>query len=70
MIMRLSHWSTRKLRSGDLTALATIAHGSTAATECIERLARRRFVAKKPDGRIVVTLRGHVALMIKRARSR
>jgi len=70
MILRIRRWSTRKLRSGDLTALAAIADGSAAVAECVDRLARRRFVAKKPDGRIVVTLRGHMALVIKRARSR
>jgi hypothetical protein len=32
----------------------------------IERLKRRRFLFVKPDGQIIMTFRGHLALMIRR----
>ncbi len=67
MSMGLKRWSTRKLRPGDLTALAAIADGSAAPKETsVNRLAQRHFITRKADGRMAVTARGHVALMIAR----
>jgi hypothetical protein len=61
-------WATRKLRSGDLTALAQVASGEQKPREVsVGRLSQRRFVAVRPSGEVSVTLRGHVALMIRRA---
>lgn len=62
----LRRWSIRRLKPGDLTALASIADGSARSTSrSIERLARRHFIVRRSGGQFIVTLRGRVALMIK-----
>jgi hypothetical protein len=67
-VMVFKWWATRKLRSGDLSALAQVANGGQKPREVsVERLSLRRFVAVQPSGEVSVTLRGHVALMIRRA---
>lgn len=65
--MNAKEWATRKLRSGDLSALAAIASGSAGYDDDrVDRLRQRGFVAAKDDGRVVVTARGRAALLIKR----
>jgi len=60
-------WATRKLRSGDLTALAGVVNGCASTDrDRIDRLAQRGFVAKKPGGQFAVTLAGRAALLVKR----
>jgi hypothetical protein len=60
-------WATRKLRSGDLTALAAVGNGCSAMDpDRIDRLAQRGFVAKKPGGHFAVTFAGRAALLVKR----
>jgi hypothetical protein len=62
---------TLDLRLGDLTALAAIAEGWEQPTDSrITRLKRRQFVSAGRDGRIRVTLRGRIALMVRRATKR
>lgn len=61
-------WATRKLRSGDLTALAAVVNGcANIEPERIGRLAQRGFVVTKPNGKVAATLSGRAALVIKRA---
>ncbi len=62
----LRGWATRKLRSGDLTALSAIASGRAAEETREQRLLRRGFVCQHGDGRLGVTTLGRVALVIKR----
>jgi len=70
MAFGLTRWATRKLKSGDLTALAAIADGAAKpADTCLDRLAARHFIVKRTDGEIAVTLQGHVALMIRKKRA-
>ena len=60
-------WATRKLRTGDLTALAAIAHGAMRPEpERVERLSDRGFVTNKQNGDVSATLAGRIALLIKR----
>jgi len=62
-------WSTRKLQSGDLTALSAIAGGASRPDEDrVKRLFRRGFVAQRRAGSYGVTARGRVALLIRRLR--
>ena len=62
----MREWATRKLRHGDLTALGTVKRGANGVPEDrLGRLERRGFVAKKGNGRIVVTLPGHIALLVR-----
>jgi hypothetical protein len=65
--MILTRWATFDLRHGDLTALAEIAKGWDQSTDSrMARLKRRQFVSVGRDGQIRVTLRGHLALMVRR----
>ncbi len=65
--MFIRKWATRNLRAGDLTALSAILNGSSIPEkDRVERLARRRFIAKKNDGRLAITLAGRVALVVRR----
>jgi hypothetical protein len=66
--MSLWRWATRDLRHGDLTMLSAVASRSLIDPNdiSIERLKRRRFLFVKPDGQIIMTFRGHLALMIRR----
>jgi hypothetical protein len=65
--MLLKWWATRKLRTGDLTALAAIANGGERPKEvCFKRLSERKFVATQPTGQLCVTFRGRMALEIRR----
>jgi hypothetical protein len=66
MTENLQAWTTRKLRYGDLTALSNIAHGSWPEDERVRRLSRRGFVVCRRSGRLAVTGRGRIALMIRR----
>jgi hypothetical protein len=62
---------TLDLRLGDLTALAAIAKGWDEPTDSrITRLKRRQFVSAGRDGRVRVTLRGHMALVVRRITKR
>lgn len=62
----MREWATRKLRHGDLTALGTIRKGREGvADDRLCRLAKRGFVAKKDDGKVVVTIPGHIALLVR-----
>lgn len=66
--MVLKRWATRHLRSGDLSALAALARtGAKPHNVSLQRLSRRRFVATVPGGITGVTLRGQVALLVRRA---
>jgi len=67
----LRWWATRKLRTGDLAALAAVAQsGERPKDVCFQRLSARRFVATEPDGRLCVTFRGRMALEIRRRATR
>jgi hypothetical protein len=66
MTENLQAWTMRKLRYGDLTALSSIAHGAKPEDERIRRLSRRGFVVSRRNGRLAVTGRGRIALMIRR----
>jgi hypothetical protein len=69
--MVLTRWVTFALRHGDLTELAEIARGWYEPNESqMTRLKRRQFVSVGRDGRVRVTLRGHMALMVRRATER
>ena len=60
-------WATRGLRSGDLTALASVAYGARPSDgELVGRLEQRSFARKRRDGSIGITLHGRLALLIKR----
>lgn len=59
-------WATRKLHAGDLTALAAISGGLNVDETRLKRLQRRGFLSPRHDGRVAVTVRGHMALAIKR----
>ncbi len=66
MTVGIRDWATRKLHTGDLTALAAVADGLAVDEVRLKRLQRRGFLSQLDDGRVVVTARGRVALMIKR----
>jgi hypothetical protein len=69
--MVLTRWVTLDLRHGDLTALAEIAKGWREPTDSrVARLKRRQFVAVGRDGRIRVTVRGQIALLVRRVTRR
>lgn len=66
--MSFRRWATRGLRAGDLTALAAFTHGGTAPNNgCADRLHRRGFIRRDASGRVAVTLRGRLALKIRRS---
>jgi len=59
-------WATRRLRYGDLTALGTVRKGTASIPqERLERLTKRGFVARKADGKLVVTIPGRLALLVR-----
>jgi hypothetical protein len=58
-------WATRSLHSGDLSALSAIASGFRAEDARLKRLSRRGFVYQRDNGRITVTPRGRMALIIR-----
>jgi hypothetical protein len=58
-------WATRNLHSGDLSALSAIAGGFKAEKARLQRLSRRGFVAERDNGRVTVTPRGRVALIVR-----
>jgi hypothetical protein len=66
--MLVRDWTTRGLRRGDLTALAAIARGRRPSEQNRrERLARRGFIdTASDDGPSFVTLRGRVALLLRK----
>lgn len=69
-MMNVREWATRKLRQGDLTALAALASGSQDVGEDrVKRLHKRGFVVERNDS-VSVTTRGRVALMIRRLKPR
>lgn len=59
-------WVTRKLQKGDLRALADIRRGNGASPDKIGRLALRKFVRVPMNGRAKVTMRGRLALLVRR----
>ncbi|HVZ52626.1 MAG TPA: hypothetical protein VG986_11710 [Pseudolabrys sp.] len=62
----MREWATRKLRHGDLTALGTVRRGVEGVQEDrLGRLERRGFVAKKGNGKFVVTIPGRLALLVR-----
>lgn len=62
----MREWATRKLRYGDLTALSVARKGSgRIEADRLERLANRGFIVKKNNGKIVVTIPGRVALLVR-----
>jgi hypothetical protein len=64
---RLRDWATDDLQTGDLTALGAIASRRTQPKDdTLRRLFDRRFVSVR-GGKINLTLRGQVALMIRRS---
>jgi hypothetical protein len=66
--MLLRRWATHQLRSGDLRALDELArHAEKPNDHCIERLSQRRFISVGPDGEISLTLRGRLALKVRRS---
>lgn len=61
-------WATYKLKPGDLTALVSIASRRVRADEArLARLRRRGFVTERSDGSVAVTIRGRLAIAIKRS---
>jgi hypothetical protein len=64
---RLKEWATDELQTGDLKALGAIASRRTQPKdEILRRLFNRHFVSIR-GGKIDVTLRGRVALIIRRS---
>jgi hypothetical protein len=64
--LHMREWATRKLRYGDLTALGTVRKGVDGVPEDrLGRLAKRGFVAKKGNGKFVVTFPGRLALLVR-----
>jgi len=62
----MREWATRKLRQGDLTALVTIRRGREGVEDDrLCRLAKRGFIAKRNNGKVVVTIPGHIALLVR-----
>ena len=62
----MREWATRKLRYGDLTALGTVRKGVEGVPEDrLCRLAKRGFVARKGNGKFVVTIPGRLALLVR-----
>lgn len=59
-------WATRKLRYGDMTALKAVRTGLRNIEEDrVERLAKRGFIAKNGEGKVVVTILGRIALLFR-----
>ncbi len=66
MIFR--RWATHGLRTGDLTALFTLAQAGAQPNDgCAERLERRGFIRRDANGQVTLTLRGRLAVMIRRS---
>ena len=64
---KLREWATDDLQTGDLTALGAVASRRTQPKDdTLRRLFNRHFVSVR-GGQINVTLRGQVALMIRRS---
>jgi hypothetical protein len=64
---KLKEWATDELQTGDLTALGAIAsRRMQPKDDTLRRLFKRHFVSVRGD-KINLTLRGHVALMIRRS---
>lgn len=64
--MGIKGWVTHNLRSGDLTALSAVASGcATKDDERIRRLLQRGYIVSK-NGKLVITPRGRLALLIRR----
>ena len=62
----MREWATRKLRYGDLTALGTIRRGGEHVPEDrLCRLSKRGFITKRGNGKVVVTIPGRLALLVK-----
>lgn len=67
MRVRLKTWATHKLKTGDLTALASMANGrGQFEPQRVRRLLDRGFVSDNGNGNVAVTARGRIALAIKR----
>jgi oxalate decarboxylase/phosphoglucose isomerase-like protein (cupin superfamily) len=60
-------WATKSLRPGDLAALAEITRGhwNPPEEQRVKRLNRRGFL-KKEQNKLVTTLHGRAALLIRR----
>jgi oxalate decarboxylase/phosphoglucose isomerase-like protein (cupin superfamily) len=63
----LRKWATKSLRPGDLAALAEITRGhwNPPEEQRVGRLSRRGFLKKKQN-RLVATLHGRAALLVRR----
>jgi hypothetical protein len=65
--MKFSDWARKELERGDLSTLSELAKGWGDPNPAqIERLNRRGFVAKKENQKLQVTLKGRLALWVRR----
>jgi hypothetical protein len=66
--MKLSGWARKELERGDLSTLSELKKGTAWGTNPgrIERLNRRGFIAKKENEKLRVTLKGRLALWVRR----
>ena len=66
-IMKFSDWARKELERGDLSTLSELAKGwGDPNPGRVERLNRRGFVAKKENQKLQVTLKGRLALWVRR----
>jgi hypothetical protein len=67
--MKFSDWARKELERGDLSTLSELAKGTAWGDPNpgrIERLNHRGFVAKKENQKLQVTLKGRLALWVRR----
>jgi hypothetical protein len=68
-VMLLTRWGARKLRPADLAALSAVYSGTANLQDAsVQRLKRRHYISAKPDGRLILTFRGQMALMVRRSK--
>jgi hypothetical protein len=68
-IMKFSDWARKELERGDLSTLSELTKGTAWGDPNpgrTERLNRRGFVAKKENQKLQVTLKGRLALWVRR----
>jgi hypothetical protein len=67
--MLFNQWARKELERGDLGTLSEVAKGRLLGSpnpDRIARLNRRGFVVKNSNDRLSVTLKGRVALWVRR----
>jgi hypothetical protein len=67
--MLCNRWARKELERGDLSLLSELARDDVWGNpnpSRIERLNHRGFVAKKANDELSVTLKGHIALWVRR----